>query len=1136
MSLTNAIRSLLVALVALPSSICLGVTFLERREELGMSLLDAGGSGWGDFNADGFVDLQAGAYLFVNNSGTGFNPIPGYSSIGLWGDFDNDGDLDLLDADLPVRLLRNQSGVSFTAESVAGLPMGHSVGSSVADFNGDALLDFYMGGFETPAYQPDALAINTGSGFSITTMASGGHKPGRGVTSCDFDEDGDMDIYVSNYRLEPNLLWVNDGAGNFSNQAASRGVAGDAGGTYPYGHTIGSSWGDFDNDGHIDLFVGNFRHNWGDGSQDFCKFYRNLGPSGGWNFQLMAELSGSKWQESYATPALADVDNDGDLDVFLTTVYHPNDSARLFRNDGNWVFTDVTSASGLDGLNSSGNDQAGFADIDNDGDLDLVTSALPYVNQGTSGHWLRVRLLGNGTTVNRSAIGAQVRIALGGETLTRQVEAGTGQGNMNELILHFGLGTNAGPVALTVDWPDGTTQVIGDVAVDQLVELGNGPIVDNRVGAIDVTQTSAYLTGHYQAPSGEPTDVCVYWGPTDMGATTNWPYHACFSGLPPGNLGHTVTNLDPVSTYHYRWYGTNASGSAWAEPAARFITTGGLPFYEPFDGRAFGMLDGQHGWQALPADAAVVQGDVTHQSSPRACSVLGGSTWQAFSGEDRTNVVWTDVAAIPRRMSKVPEPPDAGTTVAFYVEAGTGTIVVYDGTTRTVLSGQPPAPDGEWTRFTWRADYASGTWDLWTNRTHVAGPLGFYDGAVSEMTRVSVSDKEGSSQATIVDDVSVTLVAPAGVIHVDTDGDHMDDEWEEYYFQLITASDGSGDWDMDDSDDLAEFNAGTNPDDPASFPSTPNEIPFDEPFDALAAGEIDGQHGWRSTPYAAATVQNAETFGGSARACRVYDGTLWHVFTGDGRTNVVYTDLYAKPRHMSKAPTVTGAHSAVFYVDKTTGRLTVYDGPSPVLLSGAPQVSATQWSRFTWRTDYTTGTWALWLNGALVAGELGFHSTGVTAFARFNVSDLKPPSGESFVDGVTISPTRPDGIPFYDGDADAMDDDWELAYFGSTAVSSGAGDWDEDASCDYCEFRAGTNPLEAGSRLGVTRLAAGAAPAMAIDWQSVDGKSYAIQSAPAVDGPWSNMLIGIVAAPPTNTHALDALDVQTYYRIALEEE
>ena len=119
--------------------------------------------------------------------------------------------------------------------------------------------------------------------------------------------------------------------------------------------------------------------------------------------------------------------------------------------------------------------QAAWADFDHDGDLDLVTAGKLFENLAAKGHWLELRLEGDGSSVNRSAIGTQVRIQLPTRTLARQVEAGTGEGNQNDLVLHFGLGDQPTPVRLEILWPNGTTQSVDNVEINRsmTVRCGN---------------------------------------------------------------------------------------------------------------------------------------------------------------------------------------------------------------------------------------------------------------------------------------------------------------------------------------------------------------------------------------------------------------------------------------------------------------------------------------------------------------------------------------------------------------------------------------------------------------------------------------------------------------------------------------
>jgi len=413
---------------------------------------------WGDYNNDGYVDITAANLLWRNDAGTGFtNVASGLGNNSIWADYDNDGLLDLYSyAENTLR--RNQSTpavASFSNIPMPSLPMTVSLGASWADYDNDAYVDLYVGGYEiwgqVPAFYDAVVRNNQGGSFTASSADYYNYSPARGITSCDFDRDGDQDVYVSNYRLVANRLFLNDGNGNFGDVAAARGVAGD-GDLGAWGHTIGSAWGDLDNDGYMDLFVGNFSHP--ASYQDRPKFYRNMGPDGGYSFQDMSATAGLAWQESYATPALGDYDNDGDLDLFFTTVYG-GDYPVLYRNNGNWTFTDVTAQAGLANLGNTY--QAAWADFDNDGDLDLMTDGRLFINNTVNGNnWLKVHLTGDGVAVNSAAIGAEVRISVNGKTLTRQVEGGTGQGNQNDLTLHFGLGTYSGPVSLEVSWPDGT--------------------------------------------------------------------------------------------------------------------------------------------------------------------------------------------------------------------------------------------------------------------------------------------------------------------------------------------------------------------------------------------------------------------------------------------------------------------------------------------------------------------------------------------------------------------------------------------------------------------------------------------------------------------------------------------------------
>jgi len=406
-----------------------------------------GPAAWGDVDGDGWVDLNAGGTLWRNEAGAGFERLTDVAP-GLFGDMDGDGDLDLF-AFADQRLFMGDGEGGFAAVELEGLARTQSRGAALGDFDGDGHLDAYVGGYENWGDQvtfPDHLLRGDGEGLALAWSEA--RYRARGVTACDYDTDGDLDVYVSNYRLQPNVLWRNDGAGALEDVTAAANAAATSEG-FGGGHAIGACWGDFDGDGRFDLFAGNFAHVDSRGDQPKSRFLRQRADG---TFEDRGTC-GVWYQESYASPAAADYDNDGDLDLYFTTVYGTASFGRknhpvLYRNDGNWTFTDVTEEVGLAGLPPTY--QAAWADVDHDGDVDLVTAGKLFLNSAASGHWLRVQV------ARHPAIGAQVRAKLpGGRVVTRQVEAGTGEGNANEPTLHLGLGDHDGPVELEVRWPSG---------------------------------------------------------------------------------------------------------------------------------------------------------------------------------------------------------------------------------------------------------------------------------------------------------------------------------------------------------------------------------------------------------------------------------------------------------------------------------------------------------------------------------------------------------------------------------------------------------------------------------------------------------------------------------------------------------
>ena len=436
--------------------------FVDVTADVGLEGVAGGYAAWGDYNGDGWVDLSVDGQLWRNDKGK-FTRVEGvaFAGSGIWGDVDNDGDLDFFA--MGGKVHRNQGGQTFQdiEKAIPEMPRA-PMNATWLDVNGDGHIDLYITGYEGGGYHPDFLYQNQGDA-TFKVIHRGPATPGRGVTACDYDEDGDIDTYVSNYRLVPNALLQNDGTGKLTDVAKAAKVDGD-GGLGAWGHTIGSSWGDFDNDGHFDLFAGNFSHP--PAYQDRPKFYKNLGAKQGWTFSDLSNDAGLHWQESYASPALADFDNDGLLDLFFTTVY-AGDRSVMYRNKGNWKFENVTAAVKVDRPTTY---QAAWADFNNDGAMDILNGGRLFQNPGTSNRWLKVRLSAGGK-VNGTAFGSQVRIQIGDKTLTRQVESATGQGNQNDLTLHFGLGDHQPDVTLEIRWADGTKQIVPNTSTNSTVEI-----------------------------------------------------------------------------------------------------------------------------------------------------------------------------------------------------------------------------------------------------------------------------------------------------------------------------------------------------------------------------------------------------------------------------------------------------------------------------------------------------------------------------------------------------------------------------------------------------------------------------------------------------------------------------------------
>jgi len=407
------------------------------------------------------------------------------------------------------------------ADSMQELPDSFSTESAIwFDANGDGLLDLYIPGYERPAKDandlgnawPSRLMMQGSDGVFRDSTEAFGIGPekgrwlcGRSPVACDFDRDGDQDLYVGNYRLQENQFWVNggvvsalgretppppppaSGGGNvaetplnspplaggggggvsprFTNLAAYYGVDGDEVEGW-WGHTIGCEWGDFDGDGDFDLIACNLAHPRYIGFSNRTMLYRNdvkappppppasgggniagtsfvspplAGGGGGGVFVNVRKEWGIKYEECHSEPCWGDFDNDGDLDLFITCVY-PNRRSFLYENKGDH-FEDVTFLSGVRIFNGWG---CATSDYDNDGRLDLAAcegGKIELFRNTTrnDNNWIEIapdRRPG----LHLSQIGGIVEIEAGGRKIIRQFEGGKGAGSQNSGTLHFGIG------------------------------------------------------------------------------------------------------------------------------------------------------------------------------------------------------------------------------------------------------------------------------------------------------------------------------------------------------------------------------------------------------------------------------------------------------------------------------------------------------------------------------------------------------------------------------------------------------------------------------------------------------------------------------------------------------------------------
>ena len=397
------------------------------------------GGTFGDFDHDGRPDLfvtnrnNFGNFLYRGLGDTLFEKVTAVAPVtdiansnsSSWVDVDGDGDLDLYVVNFSgadfLYVNSGAPGFSFTRVDTTALTAGgeFSIPGAWADFNGDGLDDLFVGNAGT---QNDYLYTNHGHLFFTRTVIADARST-LGASWGDYDNDGWLDLFVAHYTNQKGTLYHNSGPPSFSLVAIDTSIVSNSAGNW-----VGSGWGDYDNDGNLDLMVAN------DGANE--ALYHNAGPPGYGFTKLTTGPVATSSGNSFGC-VWGDYDADGQLDLFVANrLNQPN---FLFRNLG-----------------------------------------------GTANHWLNLRCAG--TQSNASAIGAKVRVwtTIAGEVRgqLREVTGQTGYNSQN-LDQHFGMGEATGVDSLRVQWPSGRSELWTNLPADamQVLTEGTSPVGMARPGA-----------------------------------------------------------------------------------------------------------------------------------------------------------------------------------------------------------------------------------------------------------------------------------------------------------------------------------------------------------------------------------------------------------------------------------------------------------------------------------------------------------------------------------------------------------------------------------------------------------------------------------------------------------------------------
>ena len=454
----------------------------------GVLVIDYDRDGWPDiyFTNAPTVEMairnqKARSALFHNNHDGTFTDVtdkagvatPCFAMGGAVGDYNNDGWPDMAITCLGHTILyRNNGDGTFTdVTQKAGIDDPRwSTGAAFGDYDGD-----HNNGDGTFTEVGKQAGVSDPDGFF-----------GLGVVFADFNNSGRPDIYVADDST-PNLLYRNEGKGKFAEIGIESGTAVSADGSEQ--GSMGIAVGDFNHTGRPSLYVTNFADEYNalyvnQGNYDFrdASYEAGIG---------LASLPWIKWGDAFA-----DIDNDGWLDLIAVNghVYPQVDSLpsgaryrqpkNFFLNERNGTFCDASSQGGAALQQPRVSRGLAMADLDNDGNVDFVVEDIdgePMIlhNQGMAGtHWVSFELAG--TTSNRLAIGARIKLTAGGMTQTAEVQSGGSYLSQHDLRVHFGLATAAKIDAVEIRWPSGKAETLTNVAADRFYAVLEGSGIVDR--------------------------------------------------------------------------------------------------------------------------------------------------------------------------------------------------------------------------------------------------------------------------------------------------------------------------------------------------------------------------------------------------------------------------------------------------------------------------------------------------------------------------------------------------------------------------------------------------------------------------------------------------------------------------------